>query len=512
MAETFNLNRIDRIRYRPTKAAEEFLGDLRTSLNLGDKATAAKLAIARSLLEKSSVSELAIADGVDRGLAIEGVHLFGDDADLWSCVICSSSGKKISTESEFRQLVEGHWHRGAKLLRSDHEEAGKSDTDFVVRLAGMLPVRTPMNGPRVGGSGSTGRAITHLIETHILTEGEAWSVNSPGGNGLMVVSGRPGSGKSQLVLDLLAQISNQGAKFLFFDLKGELEDTADNLQQRAKRDQFFKLTNARYIRLIQEGLPINPLIRGGNSAENAQIASEMASLVRAFASQLGAVQERVLREAYESLVRPDFDGLVNALRDRGEEGVALSIVDKIASFNLFAGNQSAVSIAEWLSESTVIDFKQLGNDNETKSLAVAFILNAIMRQLNKNLPIENGVQPLQMVLFVDEAHLLLPKEGKAGLLGSLARQGRSWGFPVWLASQDADAFLTRGDNATNFAELADCAIHLSPQTLSESEQRKIVGQVIHKKLVPGEGVLKLRGVVTTGKIRQFWRDGGRHGG
>ena len=70
-----------------------------------------------------------------------------------------------------------------------------------------------------------------------------------------------------------------------------------------------------------------------------------------------------------------------------------------------------------------------------------------------------------MVLFVDEAHLLLPKEGKAGLLGSLARQGRSWGFPVWLASQDADAFVTTGDHATNFAELAECGVHFSPHTL-----------------------------------------------
>ena len=261
--------------------------------------------------------------------------------------------------------------------------------------------------------------------------------------------------------------------------------------------------------MITEGLPINPLIRGSNSVENAQIASEMASLVRSFASQLGANQERVLREAYEATAHPDFNELVNALRDRGEEGVALSIADKIASFNLFANHADAMPIETWLSESIVIDFKQLGNDNETKSLAVAFILNAIMRQLNRNLPIVGGVQPLQMILFVDEAHLLLPKEGKAGLLGSLARQGRSWGFPVWLASQDADAFLTRGDNATNFAELADCAVHLSPQTLSESEQRKIIGQVVHKRLSPGEGIVKLRGNITTGPIRQFWRDQGK---
>lgn len=132
-----------------------------------------------------------------------------------------------------------------------------------------------------------------------------------------------------------------------------------------------------------------------------------------------------------------------------------------------------------------------------------------MRQLNSNLAVVDGVQPLQMILFVDEAHLLLPKEGKAGLLGSLARQGRSWGFPVWLASQDADAFVTKGLHATDFTELADCGLHLSPATMTDGEQKQILGQVLHKKVEIGEGVLRLRGALSVGAIRQFWRDKGK---
>lgn len=507
MVDSLSLTRIDRLRYRPTKVAEEFLGDLRTSLNLGDKATAAKLAIARSLIEQGADIALSVPEGSDRGMAIEGVHLFGDDADLWACAIGVSASQPIRSESDFRAIVEAHWHRGAQLLKTDHEEAGKNDIDFVVRLAGLLPGRAGSTG-KGRPAGVSPHPVNQLVQARILVEGDTWSVNAPGGNGLMVVSGRPGSGKSQLVLDLLAQIANQGVRFLFFDLKGELEDSPDNAQQKIKREQFFQVTNARYVKLISEGLPINPLIRGASTVENAQVASEMASLVRAFAPQLGANQERVLREAYEATAHPDFVDLAQELRDRGEEGVALSIVDKIASFNLFSSYAEAIAMEAWLSESIVIDFKALGNDNETKSLAVAFILNALMRQLNRNLPIVDGAQPLQMVLFVDEAHLLLPKDGKAGLLGSLARQGRSWGFPVWLASQDADAFITRGENATDFAELADCGVHLSPQTLSDSEQKKIIGQVVRKRLGPGEGIVKLRGKVSIGPIRQFWRDGG----
>ena len=73
--------------------------------------------------------------------------------------------------------------------------------------------------------------------------------------------GRPGSGKSQLGLDLLVQVSRRGLRFIFFDLKGELEDDAQNPHQRRNREQFLELTQAKTVRLIRETLPINPLVR-----------------------------------------------------------------------------------------------------------------------------------------------------------------------------------------------------------------------------------------------------------
>ncbi|HWH71571.1 MAG TPA: hypothetical protein VNT26_19495, partial [Candidatus Sulfotelmatobacter sp.] len=121
----------------------------------------------------------------------------------------------------------------------------------------------------------------------------------------------------------------------------------------------------------------------------------------------------------------------------------------------------------------------------------------------------DGLQPLKMVLFVDEAHLLLPKEGKAGLLGALARQGRSWGFPLWLASQDADAFVTTGANGTNFAELAGCGVHFSPETLREAQQRKILGSVLRRELGKGEAAVRRLGRLETGLARQFWKEAGK---
>jgi len=110
-----------------------------------------------------------------------------------------------------------------------------------------------------------------------------------------------------------------------------------------------------------------------------------------------------------------------------------------------------------------------------------------------------------MVLFVDEAHNILPKDGKARLLEKLAREGRSWGFPLWLASQDADKFLSSG---VDFAELASAGIHFSPQTLKPREQKDILGDTISRTLDKGEAVLRSGVKTTTNPMRQFWRDGG----
>ncbi|MBI5385106.1 MAG: hypothetical protein HZA90_10510 [Verrucomicrobia bacterium] len=163
-------------------------------------------------------------------------------------------------------------------------------------------------------------------------------------NGLLVNSGEPGFGKSRLAFEVLAQLSRQGVWFAFFDLKGELEDDPNNAQQRKTRTQFLQQTGAKYVRLIQQDLPINPLFRHPNPTQNAQIAYEIASLIRCFAPQLGAKQERNICDDYQRLDTPDFPALVLELEQSGANGVDLAIVQKIDRFNLFASAQTGISL------------------------------------------------------------------------------------------------------------------------------------------------------------------------
>jgi DNA sulfur modification protein DndE len=486
-----------------SKEADEIIESIHSRVGAENKAVLSRSAICLALAE-GVPSEFKAPAGLGKGLSSDA--LFGELEPVIRAALNFRAGKILSDAQQTHELRR-HFEWGCQLMRRIWEdEVGRDQGKFIVELLRRAKLSGAARAPGAAPTRSaTARAVVETeVKVKLLIDAEPWTINRAGANSLLVVSGQPGRGKSQLALDLLAQLARQGVRFLFFDLKGEMEPADDDEQKAANRALFLEQTGATYLRLVDSRLPINPLFAGRTAPEAANIASRVASLVRSFGPQMGANQEDAIRQAYTQLRSPDFPSLLGNLQANGANGVAVSVLSKIVDLGLFSDARSARPFEEWLRTSVVIDFKPL--DNDTRALAVAFILSYFIERLNKNLAVKDGVQPLQMVLFVDEAHNLLPRDRKAQLLEKLAREGRSWGFPLWLASQDADKFVS---SDVDFASLAPSGLHFSPETLSAADQKQIVGGVVGRPLEKGQVAGKVDGKFVIGAARQFWRDGGK---
>jgi DNA sulfur modification protein DndE len=164
-------------------------------------------------------------------------------------------------------------------------------------------------------------------------------------NSHLAIMGKPGVGKTQFLLKLLADIriqSNFQTNFIYFDNKG---DVVDN-------ENFASIAKVQPCRLLQTGqsLPINPFVLPSYDDQNINIsAREKAESFASINAKLGVVQKGALTEAIRagyakragsSTPYPDFQDIleiaVAAYEEDGKKDDSLiEVLRDLSDFDLF---------------------------------------------------------------------------------------------------------------------------------------------------------------------------------
>lgn len=374
-----------------------------------------------------------------------------------------------------KSIVKDHVDNGAILLwdlfQKNGEDINKWYTEIVstINLSGAKKLKTKDLDIFIG------RDILHNNDLIMPLNDTAIHANSH-----LAIMGKPGVGKTQFLLKILADIriqSDYQTNFIFFDYKGDVVDS----------ETFIDVARARTYKLLQnnEYLPISPFILPDYNEQDIQLsAREKAESFASINSKLGVVQKGALTEAivagYAMRANsenpfPDFNDVLElALAAYEEEGKRddslIEVLRDLANFNLFWSHGSSLPPMDKISNrSMIIDVHKMPVLKELIGYLVIERLYKEMASLPDS-PIKDGRRTLRTILVIDEAHNYLGQ--KNIFLEKIIREGRSKGIVVFFASQSPSDYQQK---FFNFQELLEFSYIFQSEGTSAKAIQDILG-------------------------------------
>ena len=272
------------------------------------------------------------------------------------------------------------------------------------------------------------------------------------------IVGDLGVGKTQLVQALIYQFrknpaANRGTSpnILIFDYKKDYS-----------KQEFVDATGARVIR--PENLPLNLFdLRDAPDSNKAWLhrARCFIDILSRVYTGIGPVQQEKLknavRDAYAAVQSQPhstptlydvFDAYKKLLGDKLD--APYSIMSNMVDMELFTRDPSKVlSFSEFFSGPVVVDLSYLQDDDKTKNVVVAILLNLyytymLTREKKPFLGTNPQLRYIDSYLLVDEANNIMQYE--FDVLKKLLLQGREFGIGVMLASQYLSHFKTTNED------------------------------------------------------------------
>jgi hypothetical protein len=385
---------------------------------------------------------------------VKGNLLFGDESGgalLWLALLVENIHQHLPQKTisldVLQAAVRDHWSRGMQLLNEDWEAAPNGYADFVETLItrrAVLPddgqTLLPDPGQPTTPPYLTAKPLRLDLGANRETNTPArWLLNGRGYSPNVAIMGQAGSGKTRMMLKLLAQLREQtGAPVLLIDAgKDELAD----------RPELARDLGAEVIKVPKAPIPLDMFAGSDASPESTRdVAMDFcASLDKALKDGLTDNQKPRVVEALKPLLaqrqRIPLADIQKTLEqhyaDNGiKEDRVLSSLRMMNQYSLFSPE---LCPAEFFSKSRILAFG--GAPDESRRLALFLLFDALHRHLQTlpEAPMDADFhRAVRLAVAIDEAKPLLA--AKHDGLSKLVRLHRSHGLTVFMASQSPDDY------------------------------------------------------------------------
>jgi DNA sulfur modification protein DndE len=454
--------------------ADEVLSALRFETKL-EKATLARMAFALSLAKEGSdvVQSTSFTGG-----EMKRPTFVGEDEIFIRALICHVYRRRDIDEDGFfsnRSIVKNHIDSGAVLLGQLFQERGLDADSLLMRLVDEVEFGGRRETAGHGLDIFIGRTLLQRIELIMAINNTARHANSH-----LAIMGKPGTGKTQFILKILADIrqqSNYQTNFIYFDYKG---DVVDN-------ERFLEVAKVYPYRLLQggESLPINPFVLPAYDEQTVNVsAREKAESFASINSKLGVVQKGALTEAIRAAYAqradsgapyPDFHDVYRMVAamyetDNKKDDSLIEVLRDLSDFDLFWRHGSDVAPIDRLSNRTLlIDVHAMP---VLKELVAYLVIERLYKEmaLLPDSPVRDGRRTIRSILVIDEAHNYLSQRNI--FLQRIIREGRSKGIVVFFASQSPNDYQQK---FFNFQELLEFAFIFQCEGVSAGSVQDILG-------------------------------------
>lgn len=491
----------------------------------------AALAYSIQLNKKFNLEEDTPQD--NKGFELPADNPFGainyrSNVGLYRALLNQHYGKKL-TEEEFAKLAKMHIDHGLEIFDREilkNARGKNTHIDYLLRIisnGSSLLSSTPTMLPSF--EEKEFQASDELLELQLGTlieTGEPVHIKINDVNEFdsqhIAIAGMIGSGKTELIKDILLQIHRKTSgnlKYIFFDYKGE--------GQSGKLKPFLEATSCEFIDIQNAPFEFNPLSYINLANERARDYN-----IRSFRDSIASIDKRIgvrqksnleiaIKNCYSRSIKagshPTIQEVNEELSNIYEESklkpdMLTAIIGELAG-GIFDENTSKGK--KIYNNNLYINLPPTLSDS-VRQAAVFLTLNYLLSEFISYNDVkikDNRIKPLRYVIVIDEAHVYLKSKNMSKVLEDLLRMIRSKGVVVVMLSQGVQEYRQKD---FDFASQVKIPILLNVQDKDIKLVKSFLGsprsdhslQRALKELEGGKGVINFKEPQLI-ELNQFWK-------